>query len=65
MARPPLPDSERRSEVLQLRLTQAERSTLDAGADATGELVSEFIRTAALERARAVTAPPTKRKSRR
>ncbi|MGH8074948.1 MAG: plasmid mobilization protein [Lysobacter sp.] len=51
MARPPLPDSERRSEVLQLRLTKDERKDLDAGANAAGEQTSEFIRTAALVRA--------------
>jgi len=54
MARPPLPDSERRTEVLQLRLTKGERKDLDEGAEATGEQVSEFIRTAALDKAKRV-----------
>jgi len=54
MARPPLPDSERRTEVLQLRLTKGERKDLDEGAVATGEQVSEFIRTAALDKVKRV-----------
>ncbi|WP_425492552.1 plasmid mobilization protein [Lysobacter changpingensis] len=54
MARPPLPESERRTEVLQLRLTKGERKDLDEGAEASGEQVSEFIRTAALEKAKRV-----------
>lgn len=54
MARPPLPDSERRTEVLQLRLTKGERKDLDDGAEATGEPVSEFIRAAALDKAKRV-----------
>lgn len=51
MGRPPLPESQRRSEVLQLRLTKDERHKMDAGASAAGEQTSEFIRTAALDRA--------------
>ena len=51
MARPPLPDSERRSEVLQLRLTKGERKDMEDGADACDEQLSEFIRGAALEKA--------------
>ena len=52
MARPPLPDEERRSEVLQLRLTKAERELLDAGAEAAEMLLTEFIRETALNRAK-------------
>lgn len=64
MGRPPLPDSQRRTEVLQLRLTKDERSTMDAGADAAGEIVSEFIRNAALDRAREALIRARKRKTR-
>ena len=52
MARPPLPDAKKRSEVLQVRLTKGERKTLDEGADIYGEPVSEFVRTAALDKAK-------------
>lgn len=52
MARPPLPESERRSEVLQLRLTKAERELLDRAAEALGIPVSELIRDAALRKAK-------------
>lgn len=54
MARPPLPESERRTEVLQLRLTKGERKDLDEGAEASGEQVTEFIRKAALDKAKRV-----------
>ena len=56
MGRPPLPESERRSEVLQLRLTKGERKDMEAGADASGEQLTEFIRGAALEKAARVLA---------
>lgn len=56
MPRPPKPESERRSEVLQLRLTKVERDTLERGASKHGEQLSEFIRSAALEKA--ATKPP-------
>lgn len=49
-----MPASERRTEVLQLRLTKGERETLDEGAAEAGEVVSEFIRGAALDRAEAL-----------
>jgi len=55
MGRPPLPESERRSQVLQLRLTKGERKDMEAGADASGEQLTEFIRGAALEKASRVT----------
>ena len=51
MGRPPLPESERRSEVLQLRLTKGERKDMEVGAEASGEQLTEFIRGAALEKA--------------
>lgn len=54
MGRPPLPEGERRSEVLQLRLTRDERAGLEAGAEAAGQVLSDFIRTSALERAKAL-----------
>lgn len=52
MARPKLPEEERRSEVLQLRLTKAERELMDEGAEALGVQVSEMIREAALAKAK-------------
>jgi hypothetical protein len=61
MTRPPLPESKRRSEVFQLRLTKGERTELDEGAAAVEEPLSEFIRTAALDkakRAKKKTPPP-------
>ncbi|MFP7721405.1 plasmid mobilization protein [Lysobacter sp. A3-1-A15] len=61
MGRPPLPDSERRSEVLQLRLTTGERKALDDGAQAVDQSTSDFIRTAALDKARRVS-PASSRK---
>lgn len=51
MARPPRPADEVRSQVLQLRLTAAERAALEKGAEAAGEQLSEFIRGSAMERA--------------
>lgn len=51
MVRPLLPESERRSEVLQLRLTKGERRGMEEGAAAAGEQLSEFIRSAALDKA--------------
>ena len=54
MTRPPLPESKRRSEVFQLRLTKSERTELDEGAAAVEEPLSEFIRTAALDKAKRV-----------
>ena len=60
--RPPLPDSERRSQILQARVTSAERETIEAGAEAAGETPAEFLRESALDRARRLL---TKRKKRR
>lgn len=54
MTRPPLPESKRRSEVFQLRLTKGERKELDEGAAAAEEPLSEFIRGASLEKAKRV-----------
>ena len=61
MARPPLPDSERRSEVLQLRLTSGERKAMEVGASTADEQLSEFIRGAALEKAEKLSAKKAKR----
>lgn len=55
MVRPLLPESERRSEVLQLRLTKGERKGMEEGAAAAGERLSEFIRAAAMDRVERVT----------
>jgi uncharacterized protein (DUF1778 family) len=51
MARPKLPDEERRSEVIQLRLTKDERQMLDEAAESLGVLLTELIRSAALAKA--------------
>jgi uncharacterized protein (DUF1778 family) len=48
MVRPKLPADERRSEVLQIRLTKSERASMEAGAKRAGIGLSEFIRDAAL-----------------
>jgi predicted RNase H-like HicB family nuclease len=52
--RPPLPASEgRRSEQVNVRLTSEEKALLEAGAKASGfQGLSDFIRHAALDRAR-------------
>lgn len=51
MARPPLPESERRSQVLQLRLTKAEREFLDEAAEALGVTITDLIRDSAMREA--------------
>lgn len=51
MARPPLPDSERRSCVIVSRVTEAEKALIDKGAIAEGKTSAEFVRDAAVERA--------------
>jgi uncharacterized protein (DUF1778 family) len=61
MARPPLPESKRRSEVLQLRLTKGERADMEGGASASGEILSEFIRGAALEKAERLAGKPARK----
>lgn len=48
MVRPKLPESERKTEVLQIRLTKAERRFLDKGAKRAGLSITEFIRLHAL-----------------
>lgn len=55
MGRPPLPDDQRRSELLKLRVSKEEQADIKAGADAADVPVSEFVRDAALAKARAVT----------
>lgn len=54
MPRPKLPDAKRRSEVLQIRLTTAQRELLDRAADLLEEPLSDLIRDAALAKARRV-----------
>ena len=54
MARPVLSPSERRSELLKIRVTQDEQAAIKAGADGAQVPVSEFVRDAALAKARAV-----------
>lgn len=54
MARPKLPDELRRSEVLQIRLTQDERALLEEAAEAAGIAITDVIRNAAMERVRAI-----------
>jgi uncharacterized protein (DUF1778 family) len=56
MVRPKKPADEVRSQVLQLRLTVGEREAMERGAEAAGEQLSEFIRRAAMERARTTEA---------
>jgi len=60
MVRPNKPADEVRSQVLQLRLTVGEREAMERGAEATGEKLSEFIRTAAMERAQGAMAKAKK-----
>ena len=55
MARPKLPDDERRTEVLQLRLSKAERETLRRLTAAAGVAMASANRLAASERAAAET----------
>ncbi len=51
MVRPLKPADERRSYVLQVRWTEAERERLEDGAARAGVQLAEFIRSAALEKA--------------
>jgi uncharacterized protein (DUF1778 family) len=48
--------------VLQLRLTRDERARMEAGAEAAEQVLSEFIRSSALDRAKALLAKVTKRR---
>lgn len=52
MSRPPLPDDERRTETLQVRLSAQEKSELVAGAEALGVSVGSLMREAGLARVR-------------
>lgn len=61
MARPPLPESERRSHVIQTRVTTDERKLVEDGADAVGTTPAEFLRDAALEKAAKTLAKPKRR----
>jgi uncharacterized protein (DUF1778 family) len=60
MARPPLPESERRSHVLQTRVTTQERELVEKGAEAAGSTPAEFLREAALEQASKALKRPRK-----
>ena len=63
MARPPLPESERRSEIVQTRVTKDERQRIEAGAQVAEEQVAEFVRGAALDKAdKLLTKKAAKRK---
>lgn len=62
MARPPLPEAERRSHVIQTRVTTEERKLVEAGAEAAGATPAEFLRDAALERATKSLARPKRRR---
>jgi uncharacterized protein (DUF1778 family) len=48
MSRPKIADSDRRTEVLQIRLTKHEKSTLEQAAKQAGSSVTELMRSAAL-----------------
>lgn len=52
MPRPSLPADERRTEVLQVRLSEAEKGTLEGGAAALGVSTGALMREAGLEAAR-------------
>lgn len=54
MARPPLPDDQRRSQLVKFRVSPSEEASIKAGADAAETAVSEFVRDAALEKAKAL-----------
>ena len=60
--RPPLSDAERRSQILQTRVTLKERELVEAGAEAEGATPAEFLREAALQRASRVLSKPRTRK---
>lgn len=55
MARPPLPDDQRRSELVKFRVSKDEQTAIMAGADAAEVAMSEFVRDASLAKAKAVT----------
>jgi len=44
MGRPPKPESQRRSKLVQLRLTPGEIASLEAASRKTGESVSDILR---------------------
>lgn len=48
MARPKLPDKDRKDEILKLRLTASDRKRLDRGAKLAGVPLSEFVREVSL-----------------
>lgn len=52
--RPPLPEDERLSESLRVRLTAAEQSMVEEAATADGATVAAFMRSAVVEKARRV-----------
>ena len=62
MPRPSLPAESRRTEVLQVRLSQSEKTELEAGATALGVSAGALMREAGLEKARHNTASNRTRK---
>lgn len=52
MARPPKPEGERRSEVLRMRVTVAEKAAMEKAAAAKGADFSEWARVTLLAAAR-------------
>ena len=52
MGRPPVADEDRRTTHIKILLTEAEREALEQAAKPSGQGVSTWVRTLALERAR-------------
>lgn len=52
MGRPPVADEDRRTTHIKVLLTEAEREALEQAAKPSGQGVSTWVRTVALERAR-------------
>ncbi len=52
MGRPPVADEDRRTTHIKVLLTDAEREALEQAAKPSGQGVSTWVRTVALERAR-------------
>lgn len=52
MGRPPVADEDRRTTHIKVLLTEAEREALEHAAKPSGQGVSTWVRTVALERAR-------------
>ena len=50
--RPPIPESERKSEFMAVKVTTAQKTAIDSAARASGIAASEIIRSGALREAR-------------